>query len=46
MNSLKVEEINYVANIVQVTSRLYETTVQLVESAKSLLNKTSQLGQK
>ena len=40
------EEMNDATNTVISASRSYQTNVQLAESAKNMLNKTLQLGQR
>ncbi len=40
------EEMSYVTDTVISASRSYQTNVQLAESAKNMLNKTLQLGQR
>ena len=44
--ALADEEMNDATNIVNSASRSYQTNVQLAESAKNMLNKTLQLGQR
>jgi len=41
-----IEEMNYVTKAMISASRSYQTNVQLAESAKNMLNKTLQLGQR
>jgi len=41
-----IEEMNYVTKTMSSVSRSYQTNVQLSESAKNMLNKTLQLGQR
>ena len=45
MTNFNDEEMNAVTNTVISASRSYQTNVRLAESAKSMLNKTLQLGQ-
>jgi len=44
--ALFIEEMNYVTKTMNSASRSYQTNVQLAESAKNMLNKTLQLGQR